>query len=89
MNGIPELEALIGKHIFVDYTYGDRTTVVKGLVVGILRGRIKLELTGNGPAFDRKTIAVIEPEVKRKDGRIQTAEEDGDLPDLGQWQERA
>lgn len=41
----------------------------------------------NGPAFDRKTIVAIVPEVRRKGERVWTAERDGDLPDLGRWRE--
>ena len=82
-----DLEELIGEHIFVDYTRNDRTAVVKGLVLAAPRGRVKLELTGNGPAFDRKTIVAVEAEVKRKGKRAWTAERDGDPPDLGRWRE--
>lgn len=84
---ITELDDLIGKHIFVNYTYNRSSTIVKGLVLGVQRGRLKLKLTGNGPAFDHKTITTLGAEVQHAAGRVLTAEADGDLPNLGRWQD--
>ena len=51
------------------------------------RGRLKLELTGNGPRFDGKTVVAITPELQTRGGEVVTAEKRGDLPGLGEWRE--
>ena len=82
-----DLKELVGKHVFAEYTYGNRATVVKGLVLEVNRGRLKLKLTGNGREFDGKTIVAIVPELQTRYGTIRTAEKQGDPPDLGKWRD--
>lgn len=86
MTSKSDLEKLIGQYVFAEYTYGGHTTIVKGLVLEIGRGRLKLELTGNGRRFDGKKITSIVPELQTVNGEIRTAGAHGDLPDLGVWQ---
>ena len=69
----PNLSQLVGQHVFAEYTYRDRTTVVKGLVLELKRGRLKLELVGNGAEFDGKTIVAIVPELQIEGGEVRTA----------------
>lgn len=87
MDTTTELAELVGLHVFAEYTYQGRTTVVKGLVLGITNGRLKLKLTGNGPKFDGKKITCIIPELQTTNGKVMTAEADGDPPGLGRWRE--
>ena len=82
-----DLQELVGKHVFAEYTYKGRTAVVKGLVLEITQGRPRLRLTGNGREFDGKTIVAIIPELQTRYGTIRTAEKQGDPPDLGKWRD--
>lgn len=87
MDDSTDLDKLIGKHVFAEYTHRDRMTVVKGEVLEIKRGRLRLRLTGNGREFDGKTIMAIVPELQTRYGVVRTAEKQGDPPDLGKWRD--